>query len=405
MNRVFFITTLTLWSMGKGHGGPAFTQTIQWYIKNGWEVFLISDEPSNGDYPELDNAHNIVIEKSPFYRMSKIRKVGKIFSFLDHWYTNKKFQQIMSSYLKANTSKTILYAYEIFGVSAAKRLAKQYKVPLVTRFQGTVLSGVNFQRMINRIRYHMHIAALSCPADCVIMTDDGTQGKRVLDALHNSSPICFWRNGLELMEHMIPPVKLAALRNAYRSQLGLKESTIVFLTVSRLVPWKHVERSIYGMKKVQEQGLSAKLMIVGDGSAKASLEQLVYEQQLQDYVFFTGAVKHDDVYGYMAAADVFISLYDLSNVGNPLLEAMTLGKCIVTLDVGDTNQLIEDRKNGILLEYSTLDRLGNVLLELANDPLARRQLGDEAAQYAREHFWTWSARMNAELEQVEQLLQ
>jgi glycosyltransferase involved in cell wall biosynthesis len=64
---------------------------------------------------------------------------------------------------------------------------------------------------------------------------------------------------------------------------------------------------------------------------------------------FEGAVQQQDVVRYLHAADVFLSLNDLSNVGNPLLEAMACGKPIVTVDSGTTGQLIHDGETGILL--------------------------------------------------------
>ena len=106
----------------------------------------------------------------------------------------------------------------------------------------------------------------------------------------------------------------------------------------------------------------------------------------------------------MMAADIFISLYDYSNVGNPLLEAMTLGRCIVTLDVGDTRSLIHDRENGILLTMETLPTLGAVLRELSGDSALRQRLGSAAAKYAQENFCTWAQRMDREFQAVRALL-
>lgn len=40
MPRVIFLASLTLWSLGKGRGGPAFTNTVKKYLDEGWEVFL-----------------------------------------------------------------------------------------------------------------------------------------------------------------------------------------------------------------------------------------------------------------------------------------------------------------------------------------------------------------------------
>lgn len=404
MPRVIFVSTITLWSMGKGHGGPAFTQTVQKYIREGWEVYLVSDEPSNAGYPELDRAHNIVLKKSPFYQFSRKRKIGFFFRLLDQWYTGRRFRSVVSELVKGSPNDTVLYAYEIYGVPACKKLSSTYHLPLVTRFQGTVLSGVKQFNTYLRLYYHPHLRALSTSADLVIMTDDGTLGDQVLHSLKNFSPTVFWKNGLELLSLGYTAEQIEIMGRERRTALGLSEDTFMLLTVSRLVGWKRVERAIHGLHQCAARIPKAKLVVVGDGDARASLEELVRSLGLEGRVIFTGSMPHSEVYSYMAAADVFLSLYDLSNVGNPLLEAMTLGKCVVTLDVGNTAHEIINRQNGILLTYETLDSLGECLVELYEDPALRQKLGENAAAYAREHYWTWEDRMDAELKRVQYLL-
>ena len=111
---------------------------------------------------------------------------------------------------------------------------------------------------------------------------------------------------------------------------------------------------------------------------------------------------------HMHAADVFLAIADLSNVGNPLLEAMACGMCVVAVDAGDTRDLILDQKTGRLVDSSNRsgvakpleDRLAELLVTLANDAPQRARLAAGAASYAGEHFWTWDQRMAAELEAV-----
>jgi len=123
-------------------------------------------------------------------------------------------------------------------------------------------------------------------------------------------------------------------------------------------------------------------------------------------------VPQQEVLRYMHAADVFLAVADLSNVGNPLLEAMACGMCVVAVDAGDTRDLIADARTGRLVDNSQRsgfvkpleERLADLLVTLAADPDQRRRLGASAAAYASEHFWTWDQRMAAELEAVGGLL-
>lgn len=407
MPKIIFITTLTLWSLGKGYGGPAFTQTIKKYMDEGWNVYLISDEPSNKDGAELDSKHNICLRPSVFKKYGQIRKLGLLFRWLDHKVMTRRFIQTAERLLSENAEETVLYAYEIFGVEACRRLSKKYGIPFVTRFQGTCYITPLPNTLINRIRRYPNFQALSQPSDLVIMTNDGTFGKQLLERLHNPSPILFFRNGLELMARDIPAMKENFDAVALRESLGVEKEEPMFVSVSRLGGMKRVDRIVTGFAEYCRLCPSGKLVIVGDGETlepRLELGRQAAALGISERVIFTGAVPHSDVYDYMMAADVFISLYDYSNVGNPLLEAMTLGECIVTLDVGDTRSLIHDRENGILLTMDTLPTLGAVLRELSDNPALRQRLGNAAAKYAQENFCTWQERMDLEFQAVRALL-
>ena len=315
----------------------------------------------------------------------------------------RKFCYEANKILKFGPQNTVLYAYEAFGVEACRRIAQETRLPVVTRFQGTVVSFMR-NTFADRLRVYPQFSALETQADCVIMTNDGSFGESTLRALGNTSPVLFLRNGLDLMGKALQEQIAAINPTSVRSQLGIKQKEMMFLTVSRLENWKKVDRAITGFAEYCKMNLDGKLVVVGEGTARNELEQMVNALHISDRVIFTGAVPHDDVYQYMKACDIFLSLYDLSNVGNPLLEAMTLGCCIVTLNVGDTNTLIKDRENAILLNKEELSALGAVMEELSRNADFRKQLGAAASAYAQEHFLSWEQRMDVEFREVSALL-
>lgn len=400
MPRIIFITNGHLVSIKPQTASPP--QTFKKYLDEGWEVFLISDEPRN-IHPALDQEHNIVLPPSRFKRFGNTRKIGVLFRHLDHHATTKAMIAAARKVMGGNAKDTVLYAYEAFGVEACRRLSQETGAPLVTRFQGAILlQGPN--TWLHRFRRYPRFEAYFTKADLVIMTDDGSFGDRVLSELGNNSPRLFLRNGLELMDRDLPAMKAAFPRAAFRREMGVGEGDIMFLTLSRLVKAKRVDRAIDGFADFCRRGLRGRLVIVGYGNDRPNLERRVNELGIADRVVFTGMVPHDDVYDYLMGCDVFLSFYDGSNLGNPLLEAMTLGKCIVTLDEGDTRSLIRNRENGILLTRETLPSLGGVLAELAGDAALRERLGAAAGAYAQEHFYSWTKRMDIEFQAVFKLL-
>jgi glycosyltransferase involved in cell wall biosynthesis len=174
--------------------------------------------------------------------------------------------------------------------------------------------------------------------------------------------------------------------------------------LSRLVWWKRVERGIEAMPSVLRTCPDTLLLIVGDGVERSRLERLANDLGLANYVRFTSAVSRQEIKSYLAAADIFLSLYTLSNVGNPLLEAMLAGKCIVTLATGDTARVVQHDETGVLLEEEDLSWLPEELIALLKNPARRADLGANAREYAHRHFLTWMERTSMEITEVEELV-
>ena len=190
---------------------------------------------------------------------------------------------------------------------------------------------------------------------------------------------------------------------------GVADGAFVMMTASRLVAWKRIDRALRAMRQIRSWLPNAVLMIVGDGEERGRLEVLAKDLGVADAVRFEGAVPQRDVARYMHAADLYLACADLSNVGNPLLEAMATGMCIVAVDAGDTRDLIADNRTGRLVDVAQRsgfvkpieERISDLVVALGNDLHQRERLGAGAADHAREHFWTWEQRMAAEVEAVE----
>lgn len=401
-NAVIIYSWSSLWSMKNKSGAPSFYKTIKLYVDKGWDVFLVLTDASNGGSNIVDDEHVFVLPKQKSDGWISPKNSTKIFLLwkMARYYM---YSKTVTKKIMANVSPNILfYAYEVHGVSAAKWASKKYHKPLITRFQGTVATYFK-DNLLTRIKQYFCIKALKTQADLVIMTDDGTKGLETLRKLGNpSEKICFWRNGLDLLSQNYCFDEQS--KEGLRKDIGIMKDETMLLTVSRLQDWKRVDRAINALAKVVETDTKFKLVIAGDGPEKENLVALAKEKNVEKNVIFLGAVPHDKVYDYMSCTDIFLSLYDMSNVGNPLLEALTLGKCIITLDVGDTNKVIHNKKNGFILGVKELDQLPDLILKIAKDKELKIQIENQAKCYANQEFYTWEKRMEMEYQEVCKLL-
>ena len=416
---ILMLCALDVWALPGGGGAPSLYRTLRAYGERGHRVTFVSPtiganffsptgRPPHAQTEAPPSIPGISFERFslPSLQESRLPLPGPLakaeqklrFALLYPRLAARRAEQVLQ-----RDPVDLLYAYEVHGALAVRRLRKRWRLPTVARFQGTVMYPT-LGSPLARLRKYEEVLALRLPADLYIMTDDGTRGDDVLAELHpESTPkLRFWRNGLDL-DRLRPAGPLE--RNSRRRALGLPDDAFVMLTASRLVAWKRIDRAVAALPRVLQTLPSALLLIVGDGEERTKLERLTVQLGVGRSVLFVGGVPQEDVLGYMHAADLLLAVADLTNVGNPLLEAMTCGMPIVAVDGGDTRDLIEDGVTGRLLPSGNIDAIADAIIALAEGAASRLRLGAEAHRYAHEHFWTWEARLEAELEEVERLVQ
>ncbi|WP_328477865.1 glycosyltransferase [Actinoplanes sp. NBC_00393] len=110
----------------------------------------------------------------------------------------------------------------------------------------------------------------------------------------------------------------AGLRDAARGRLGIAPGVPVIGGVGRLEPDKRFDLLVRALAEVPE----ATLVLVGDGSARSTLERLADIEGVADRVRFVGAVEH--VREMLCAMDVFASPGQ-ETFGLATLEAIAAG--------------------------------------------------------------------------------
>lgn len=399
MKKIVMLSNLDIWSIEEGKGAPSFYNTIKAYVDAGWDITLIQPFSKYRKDYKVGSCKMIKFNNTFFDFFNRIPKIRYFFRFLAYVYANYQFNKIASKLISKEPENYVVYAYEIFGVKTAKKLSAKYNVPMVTRFQGTILDGIK-PTLFNKIRRFPHFGSLGEKSNLVIMTNDGTHGDKVLKTIGNNSPLLFPRNGQDPVKST-QEIKQANIE--IRNKYNIKKEDTVLLTVSRLKNWKKVDRAINAFAKLLKSKPSTYLIIVGDGDEFDNLNTLAKELKVDKNVIFTGGLKQSEIWKYYATADIFLSLYDLSNVGNPLMEAMRYGKAIITINNGDTSEIITHNFNGILLETDQLDNVDKSIENLINNTSLANKLSKNALDYASKEFVTWDERMVFELKEVSKL--
>ncbi len=143
------------------------------------------------------------------------------------------------------------------------------------------------------------------------------------------------------------PIKVQLLRKEY-------ECNLLLIMVCRMIDTKQHLPVFRTIKKITDEGLSIKLIVMDDGPLKSQLEEYIRTNSLHNIISLVGF--RNDFINYMAAADLLVhpSLTEASN--SVVKEIGLLEKtAVVCKDVGDFNDYIIDLKNGFLIERNDLD--------------------------------------------------
>lgn len=158
------------------------------------------------------------------------------------------------------------------------------------------------------------------------------------------------------------------------------------LCVGRLVHLKGQSLLIEACAQLRENGIPARVTLVGRGPKRSDLEELCRQNGVQDSVVFTGAVGQDDLRSLFATADVLCLPSFAEGLPVVLMEAMAYGVPVITTRIMGTPELVEDGITGLLVPPGRVDALSAALTRLWNDPGLCRELAQAGHERVRSQY-------------------
>lgn len=172
--------------------------------------------------------------------------------------------------------------------------------------------------------------------------------------------------------------KLVAIPNplpVVKKEVPVEDKKKEILFVGRISVEKALYRLLYIWEKIQDRIPEWQLRIVGDGAEKQNCMQLSESLGLKN-VHFEG---FQDAVPYMQQAAILCLVSNAEGLPMVFMEAMALGTVPVGFDsFSAIYDMIEDRKNGLIVPAFDLERYADCLVELAQDDSLRYELARNA---------------------------
>jgi phosphatidyl-myo-inositol dimannoside synthase len=136
---------------------------------------------------------------------------------------------------------------------------------------------------------------------------------------------------------------------------------------ARLIKRKGQNLIIEAISMLKKEKIIVYADFVGDGDEIYKFQSLANELKVTEQIRFCGYVSREEIVKYYHKADVFVLPSFNEGMSNSLLEAMACGLPVVVTDVGGSEELVENKKNGYLVSTGNSIELANAIKEIFMD--------------------------------------
>lgn len=265
---------------------------------------------------------------------------------------------------------------------AAAEVARRFDTPLVT-----TIHGADFQKSINLPLAKRLMEQTFNRSDRTVV--NSSKLERLSQTYFDNLDVTVVPNG----------VPISDINNAKTTTKPAEISSEreVLISVANLVPTKGHRFVLEAITTLEND---VQYLIVGHGSERERLEDLVRGYNLQDDVVFTGRVPHDEVFKYLWHSDVFVLPSYEEAFGIAYIEAMACELPTIACRGEGPEDFIQHGKTGYLVPPKDASALADTIASLLRDPDERECVGERARKVVTSGY-TWE--INAK--RIEELFQ
>jgi|694.fasta_scaffold145478_2 glycosyltransferase involved in cell wall biosynthesis len=150
------------------------------------------------------------------------------------------------------------------------------------------------------------------------------------------------------------------------------------------------EMAIQALALLHQKGIAASLCMIGpdkDGSLQIC-KKLANSLGLSEHIEFTGRLTKEMWIERSASFDIFLNTTHVDNTPVSVIEAMALGMCIVSTNVGGVPFILSDGINAKLVDDGDIEGMCNAIMHYLKNPEITSMYSSAARIQAE--LWSWT---------------
>lgn len=353
-NKVLFCATVDY------HFSSFHLPVLEWFKKRGWEVHVAAK--GEIDIPFVDMKYNIPIERSPLSsaNMRAYRQLKTIIR--EHQYDLVHCHTPMGG---------------VIARLAARSARKEGTKVIYTAHGFHFCKGAPLQ---NWLLYYPIEKGLARMTDCLITinSEDYNLAKHRKFKARKIAHV----HGVGIDSNRYRPVSpmdktLLRQRSSYQA-----EDFLMFYAAEFNANKNH-QLLITAMAKIKNQVPTMRLLLAGRGMLQESCRELSARLGVEHMIDFLGY--REDIPQLLPMCDIAVSGSLREGLPVNIMEAMACGLPIVATRNRGHLELIEDGKNGFLIDPQSADQFASQILKLAGSAELRREMGEKSLKHIKKY--------------------
>lgn len=133
------------------------------------------------------------------------------------------------------------------------------------------------------------------------------------------------------------------------------------------------------------------LVMVGTGPLQDFIEQFKHANRLAGFMTVLNWLSNEELPGVLCTSDIFVHPSEPyggweEQFGYSMAEAAASGLPVISTDTGSINEVVIDKKTGILIGPKQTEQLSRAILDLVANPVLRKQMGENGRKHIEGNY-------------------